>query len=224
VAEQYFHRSEMQTVHTMLRREFGHLPGLIREAANIERARIIAEHFSSIAGALHHHHRAEDDHVWPLLNRRAGHSVALQVRAMETQHFELAIRLARLGKGIAKWVAGDVAPNGPGPGIAAGRFAGLLDEHLAAEEEIVVPFMEQHISANEWDEIVQHGAAAADPAGLALAFGMLMYEGDSDVVERALAHLPTDERSAFRSRAAESFSQHAQQVYGTMTPPLSTEL
>jgi hypothetical protein len=31
-------------------------------------------------------------------------------------------------------------------------------------------------------------------------------------------------RSAFRGRAAEAFARHAQRVYGTMTPPLSTEL
>jgi hypothetical protein len=53
---------------------------------------------------------------------------------------------------------------------------------------------------------------------------MLMYEGDFEVVERALDNLPADLPSAVRSLAADSFSHYAQRVYGTSTPLRSTEL
>ena len=84
--------------------------------------------------------------------------------------------------------------------------------------------MEQHITADEWDAMVAEGAAAGDPAALPLSFGMLMYEGDPAVIERALGNLPATARGVVRSRAAESFSQHARRVYGTPTPLRSNEL
>jgi hypothetical protein len=219
---QYFDRREMDVVHTMFRREFGHLPRLIREAANVERARIIAGHFALINGALHHHHCSEDHLVWPLLKKRAGNSIGKHLQMMEAQHDALAIRLEQLSVGIRTWLADDAAANGPGSD--ASRLAVLLDEHLTAEEELVVPVMEQYITADEWDAMVRAGAAAGDPTTLPLAFGMLMYEGDFEVVERALDNLPADLPSAVRSLAADSFSHYAQRVYGTSTPLRSTEL
>ena len=216
---QYFDRREMELVHTMFRREFGHLPRLIREATNVERAGIIAGHFALITGALHHHHCSEDHLVWPLLKKRAGSSLGKHLQLMEAQHGELAIRLEQLSAGIRRWSRRDAAARPD-----ASRLAVLLDEHLAAEEELVVPVMEQRITAAEWDAMVSKGAAASDPAMLPLAFGMLMYEGDFEVVERALGNLPAAARPALRSRAADAFSQHARRVYGTTTPPRSTEI
>ena len=58
----------------------------------------------------------------------------------------------------------------------------------------MVPLLEQHISAAEWDALVQKGSADADPAQLPLMFGMLMYEGDPEIIERALAAMPADAR------------------------------
>src|ERR1700735_2951707 len=101
----------MEVVHTMFRREFGHLPRLIRAAADIERAEIIAGHFALIAGALHHHHRSEDDLVWPLLTKRAGNSIEKHLQIMAAQHDELAIRLEQLSQGIREWIADDATPS-----------------------------------------------------------------------------------------------------------------
>ena len=62
--------------------------------------------------------------------------------------------------------------------------------HLDDEERHFLPLLEQHISAAEWDDLVQKGSADADPAELPLLFGMLMYEGDPEIIERALAAMP----------------------------------
>ncbi|GBG38290.1 hemerythrin domain-containing protein [Mycobacterium montefiorense] len=208
----------------MFHREFGHLPRLIREAGNVERTKVIAGHFDLIAGALHHHHGSEDHLVWPLLKKRAGAAAEKHLRLIEDQHDELAVRLEWLIEAMRKWVADDAAACGRETACAAESFAELLAEHMAAEEELVVPFMEQHISAAEWDAMVAEGAAGGDPATLPLAFGMLMYEGDYGVVERALGNMPADARPAVRGCAADSYSQHARRVYGTATPLRSTEL
>jgi hemerythrin-like domain-containing protein len=214
----------MEVVHTMFRREFGQLRGLIREATTIERARIVADHFAMVAAILHHHHSSEDDFIWPLLKARAGECVEKHLQMMEVQHFELTIRLEHLNTAIHKWVADDATPDGREAANAVCRLAELLDEHMAAEEELVVPLMEQHITADDMDAIIKEGAPPGDPNALPLTFGMLMYEGDFEIVEHAISRLPDELQPTVRNLAAESFSQYAQRIYGTMTPLRSTEI
>ena len=88
----------------------------------------------------------------------------------------------------------------------------------------MVPLLEQHISAAEWDALVQKGSADADPAQLPLMFGMLMYEGDPEIIERALAAMPADVRPVITALAPQTFAEHSRAVHGTPTPPRSTEL
>ncbi|SPM37259.1 hypothetical protein MRAB57_5102, partial [Mycobacterium rhizamassiliense] len=221
---QYFDRGEMEVVHTMFRREFGHLPRLIREAVDAERIRIVADHFTLIADALHHHHRAEDELVWPLLKKRAGDCVEKRVQMMQAQHHELEFDLEWLCTGIRNWATNDPTLASLEPASEASRFVELLNEHMAAEEQLVVPLMEQHITAAEWDAMVERGAAASDPAALPLNLGMLLYEGDAEVVQRVLDRLPADLRDTVCGDAADSYAQYAQRVHGTTTPARSAEL
>jgi hemerythrin-like domain-containing protein len=221
---QYYDGREMQVVHTMFRREFGNLPSLIQAASTSERARAVADHLALIADALHHHHRSEDDVIWPLLERRAGKSVETQVQTMENQHGELSRCLEKLSNSIREWVSGAATTDGSVPARTASRFAELLDEHMAAEEKLVVPFMERHITAAEMDAMVQEATPTGDLAALSLTLGMLMYEGGAESVERPLGRLPADARHAVRSLAADAYSQYAQRLYGTVTPPCSTEV
>ena len=85
---------------------------------------------------------------------------------------------------------------------ALDRTLTSLRQHLDDEERHVVPLLEQHITAAEWDALVQKGAADADPAQLPLLFGMLMYEGDPEIIERALAAMPADVRPVIATLAA----------------------
>ncbi|TDD48529.1 hemerythrin domain-containing protein [Nonomuraea terrae] len=64
--------SDMFVVHTMFRREFGSMPGLVRgvAAGDERRAEVVAGHVALINGVLHHHHAGEDAHVWPRLLER----------------------------------------------------------------------------------------------------------------------------------------------------------
>jgi hypothetical protein len=72
--------------------------------------------------------------------------------------------------------------------------------------------------------MVEQGAAEADPGDLPLGFGMLMYEGDPEVIDQAIANLPAEARPVVKQLAAEAFAAHAEEVHGTATPPRSTEL
>jgi hypothetical protein len=52
---------------------------------------------------------------------------------------------------------------------------------------------------------------------------MLMYEGDPQSVEQAIAILPKEARPIVKQLAPEAFAAHSQQIHGTTTPPRSTE-
>ena len=107
--------------------------------------------------------------------------------------------------------------------VVLDRTLTLLRQHLDDEERHVVPLMEQHITAKEWDDLVQEGSADADQAQLPLMFGMLMYEGDPRSSSALWPRCPpTPGRSSGRShadvhRALPSRPRHP-------TPPRNTEL
>ena len=87
-----------------------------------------------------------------------------------------------------------------------------------------MPLLEQHITAAEWDALVQKGAADADPAELPLAVRHV------DVRGRPRDHRARPGRDArrrpagHRGMAAQTFAEHSRAIHGTPTPPRSTEL
>jgi hypothetical protein len=99
-----------------------------------------------------------------------------------------------------------------------------LKEHLSTEENRVVPLMEQHIAAAEWNEFLKSESAAIDPDYRLLMLGMLMYEGDPESVEQVIAAMPADTGPVIRQLAASAFAAHSLMIHGTATPPRSTEL
>ncbi|GII28251.1 hemerythrin domain-containing protein [Planotetraspora mira] len=225
-AASHFDGREMYMLHNMFRREFALMPGLVRAVAagDHERARIVAGHIEGVATVLHHHHHSEDEHVWPLLLERVPEDLAPVVRLMESQHEEVARTAAEIDEAIAAW-RGSAGPE-PREALAdvLDRFLPLLKEHLGVEEEHVVPLMEKHITITEWNRMVQAGAADVDPESLPLGFGMLMYEGDPEIVELAISNMPPEARSVIGPLAAQAFAAHSELIHGTPTPPRSTEL
>jgi Hemerythrin HHE cation binding domain len=176
-----------------------------------------------VSTILHHHHHGEDAHVWPLLAERCARDCAPLIQMMEGQHKDIATIGREIEEGLRPWAAAAAGPREALAG-ALDRLLPVLREHLASEEENVVPLMERHITAPEWNQIVEKEAADVDPAALPLGFGMLMYEGDPEVVDAAIATMPDPVRPVIRDLAARAFAEHSRLVHGTATPPRSTEL
>jgi hemerythrin-like domain-containing protein len=221
-----FDRREMVMVHDMLRREFGLLPGLVAEVrvADRDRALTIAAHIDGLTTVLHHHHRSEDSFVWPLLVDRCSDSAAVLTGRMERQHEELAVRLDAVDAALSVWRDVVSAVSRQVLVDALKLLIPPLRHHLHDEEDGVLPLMEQHVTAAEWNQMVQQGAAEADPEDLPLGFGMLMYEGDPEVIDQAIANLPAEARPVVKQLAAQAFAAHSEKVHGTATPPRSAEL
>ena len=81
---------------------------------------------------LHHHHRAEDTVLFPALAARHP-GAAVTTAEMEDQHVELDLALATLGTDLS--TAGDVRH--------------LVERHLGAEEQLVLPMWLASFSADE---------------------------------------------------------------------------
>jgi hypothetical protein len=60
-------------VRRVFHREFRDVLALIEDvqAGDVARARVVGDHVVFLVSALHHHHMAEDELVWPTLHGRS---------------------------------------------------------------------------------------------------------------------------------------------------------
>ncbi len=214
---------EMYLAHAMFRREFTLLPALVRAVPDggAERAGVVADHLAFVQTALHHHHAAEDTHLWPKLLERGPEDIDPLVHVMESQHGAIDASITEIEAAAAAWRVGGAAERGEDVAGALDRMLPLLDEHLSLEEERVLPLIERYVSAAEWDEMVQGSAAGTPPEQVTLILGMMMYEGDPAVVEKMLSQMPADIRPVLEDAAKQAFAAHSERVHGTATPPRS---
>jgi hypothetical protein len=220
----YFDGREMAMVHRMFRREFTLAAGLVREAQDVERAQLVAGHILGVANTLHHHHHMEDEHLWPLLEERCPDDIADLVALMESQHAAVAKFGAEVGESLEHWRADVSGDNQQAVLAALERFVPALFEHLEMEEARLVPLLEQHITLDEWNAQVSQGVGDVPPEVLVLGFGMVMYEGDEDLISATIANMPAEVRPVMREMASKAFAEQALALYGTTTPPRSTAL
>ncbi|GIH24385.1 hypothetical protein Aph01nite_26950 [Acrocarpospora phusangensis] len=210
---------DMYMAHTMFRREFGLVPGLVRRVAegDGERSEIVGAHLDLLCRILHAHHEGEDIIVWPKLHERGGHAAAEIVLTMEWQHHAVEKTLERLGVVLPGWRA--TARGGAQVAETCDDLNILLAEHMALEEKEILPLAARFITAAEWKGLGEHGMNSFSKKELALAFGLVMYEADPDVIKGVLAHAPFPARLLIPRIAPRIFAAHAERVHGTATPP-----
>ena len=89
---------DMYLAHTLFRREFARLPGLILSIADggIAGAETVSAHVAMLCRLLHLHHEGEDLLLWPKLAARGGVEADAIVPVMEKQHHIIEAALARV--------------------------------------------------------------------------------------------------------------------------------
>src|SRR6185312_16095749 len=95
------------------------------------------------------------------------------------------------------------------------RLQAALLEHMAMEEERILPLAEKYVTAAEWRRLGEHSLEKSAKKSLPLAFGMAMYEGDREVVAGVLAEAPLPVRLLMPAIARRWFARHATRVHGT---------
>jgi hemerythrin-like domain-containing protein len=215
----YAETRNMKTAHTVFRREFGLLPDLVQSAApgDEERAKIIADHIRLMSHALNDHHRAEDEVLWPLLLARAPKEVDPVVHLAEGHHQRLDALLARTDARLAAWASGAPGEARDALALALRELAVVLFEHMGLEERLVLPVVERHIFTSEWEMMEQRSAAGIAPQDVPLIFGMALYEGGEEIVPEPL-------RADIVPVAPGVYADYAERLYGTRTPPRSTDV
>jgi hemerythrin-like domain-containing protein len=210
---------EMYMAHTMLRREFTLLPDLIRSVAanDVKRRSLVSMHGELLCRVLHTHHAGEDAVLWPLFLDRATAESKQIVGVMEAQHHKISEAHDAAIERLHDW-----RKTGQNVELTAAQMAELLrimTEHMALEEKEVLPLAEKYITAAEWLKMGKHGMDTFPKRHLPLAFGMMMYEGDPEVVRRTLANAPLPIRVLMPIIAPRVFRRHSRRVYGAPTPP-----
>jgi len=215
----YADTRDMYAVHTVFRREYALLPGLARSVAakDEERARIVADHVRLVNLFLHHHHSAEDAVLWLRLLQRAPREIDPVISLMEGQHEMLEVLIGDVGVRLDAWTDGADSDDGEALAVVLQRLVGALYEHMALEERLVLPLVERHIFATEWEAMIQVGAADLAPEVGPFVVGMLMYESGLDAV-------PPELRDVLGEVAPKAYAGYCERVHGTPTPPRSSEV
>ena len=211
--------SEMYKVHTMFRREFGLLPELVRRVREGDgaRSRLVADHIELLCMILETHHQSEDESLWPRLMERGTPNDIPLVQLMESHHEGIGEGISTVGAELEAWVRSAGSDERRALGDALDRLVTLLREHMALEEERILPLVEKYVTAAEWEEMVQKGSSKVRREDIPLIFGMIMYEGGPEIG-------PPEVRLAMRDVASQAFASHSRRLHGTATPPRSSEL
>ena len=191
---------EMVIVHRMFRREYRLAPVLVRgvAAGDRPRAAVVAAHLRELTVMLHHHHQGEDDLVWPRLTARTPLSAEL-VHRMQRQHEEVGELLARLDELLPSWAADPGTAQRESLAATLDALAPALEAHLDEEEREILPLVEQHLTAAEWDELGERAVAAIPKARLLVLLGYLLEEVSPSERQTMLGVLPPPVRLIYRA-------------------------
>jgi iron-sulfur cluster repair protein YtfE (RIC family) len=213
-AAQIIDTREMVVVHTAFRREFAEAPALIRSvpAGNRERAQRVGDHVQLMLEMLHHHHDGEDRLLWPKLLDRVEADLRPVVELMERQHEGIHAELERATELLGRWRTGAGEDDREQLAGCVERLTAVLEEHLAAEEEQLLPLAARCLTQQEWDQLGEEGMGGIPKKQLPTVFGMIMKDGDPEVIRVMLSHAPPPVRVLLPRVAPRLYARYARRL------------
>jgi hypothetical protein len=167
----------MYLMHHGFRRDLGRFAKAVGATPLEDRAtwQALAVRWDRFFKVLHHHHSAEDVHVWPYLLERADADERLTLQAMEEEHERIDPLLSSVAEGFAA-LAGDRTP-ADGEDLRAAlavRMAAtrdLLDRHLAHEETDAIAILQRHCTQASWQAVEEQIGAREHPVPMPFMVG-----------------------------------------------------
>ena len=210
---------DMVVVHDSIRRQFGEAPALVRGVGpgDTARAALVADHVHLLGELLHHHHAGEDRLLWPVLQPRVPEDVAATVARMERQHDGIADAQGAVTSTLAAWRPGAGVGEREALAAALEELFARITEHLAAEEEHILPLAAVHMTGAEWQRLGEEGIGGLPKRRLPLVFGMVMYRADPEVIRGMLSHAPLVPRLLMPYLAPRIHARYARRLHGTVT-------
>ena len=191
---------EMVVVHRMFRREYALAPVLVRGVAPGDRARaeVVGAHLAELATMLHHHHVGEDELVWPKLHARAPVATEL-VSRMEAQHEHVHGLLEQVDVLLPAWRSDPAPSQRDALAAVLDALGPALSAHLEEEERDVLPLVEEHLTAAEFDEVGAKAVAAIPKARMLVLFGDVLEDTSPDEQKLMLGVLPPPVRLVYKA-------------------------
>lgn len=206
---------EMVVVHKMFRREFGNASLWVRRVApgDTAQAQRVTTHLDTIFDALHHHHEAEDIHLWPLLRERATEHGELLDR-MEAQHEGIDPALERARAAGAAWVASGDESAREGFAAALDEMVGPLMAHLDQEEAEILPLAQRMLSEEEWARLGEYVVGTTPKKVLINGFGGILEDATPQEREMMMGVLPLPGRLMYQFLGKRAYIKEATAVRG----------
>jgi len=176
---------------------------------------VAADHVRFITDLVPLPHSGEDRILWPRLHQRVAKELEPILELMESQHAAVAESIEELHDVLPRWRAGAAEADRDRLAAVLDRLNGLLIEHLAAEEERILPLASRCLPQAEWDLLGEEGLAALPESRFPVVLGMIMEDGDPEVVRGILALAPLVARLVLPVAAPPAYRRCAQRVYGS---------
>jgi iron-sulfur cluster repair protein YtfE (RIC family) len=209
---------DMAIVHRVFRTELHNAPVLVRDvkAGDTKRSAIVGDHLNFIFAALHNHHVAEDELVWPKLHARAP-AQASEIARMESQHQAIAEGVTTVQYGVATWTASADPRLAERLIAAVENLSAVVDEHLADEELNIVPLINEHITSDEWQESVARAAEFLSRKNLRLGLvlgGYVLDVASANEGQRIMSNVPLPKRVLLQLLARPTLASYRRKIYG----------
>jgi hypothetical protein len=192
-----FDMTLMYAMHNALRRELEYIARITARADDDPRRTLAsAAGWEMFKRALHVHHGAEDDALWPAVRQAvAGRPDDLAlVEAMEAEHAVIDPLIEEIDAALADRESGPDRV-----GAAADALAGAVCGHLKHEEDDGLPLVDATVTPEQWQHFgAVHGSRSAPDAPQLIPW--LLDGADGQTVATTLALLPEPVRAAYRDQ------------------------
>jgi hemerythrin-like domain-containing protein len=204
----------MVLIHRVLRREFGQLPRLFRSAANDRaRSKVIGAHAREMLDFLHTHHTGEDELLFPLLRKRTTLDPDLMDR-MDAQHVQVDDTVAAVNAELPVWTATADAATGEKLAARIEVMMPTLIDHLAEEEQKLLPVVSVTLTQSEWDALGKHGMSAIPLTRRLVILGHITEEADDAERQRFMQVIPAPARLAYKLIGYRQFTRETTALRG----------
>ena len=205
---------EMVLIHRVIRREFGQLPRLFRSAANDRaRSKVIGAHAREMLDFLHTHHTGEDELLFPLLRKRTTLDRDLMDR-MDAQHVQVDDTVTAVNAELPVWTATADAATGEKMAARIEATMPTLIDHLAEEEQKLLPVVSVTLTQSEWDALGKHGMSAIPLTRRLVILGHITEEADDAERQRFMQVIPAPARLAYKLIGHRQFTRETTALRG----------
>jgi len=174
----------------------------------------VGDHLTFMLDALHNHHAAEDEMVWPLLHNRVPVR-ADDIERMENQHSDIVAAGERVSANLSEWVGSPGGSTADRLLEAVAELGGVVVEHLDDEELTAVPIIQEHLSQDEWDATVKRATAflTSHPRLAIVQGGLVLDYASADDRQTFMSGVPLVPRLLLRFLSPRMTASYRRRLY-----------